>query len=380
MIEPTARARNTSGILSGASPFDHLFRLTDARGVVEHARGAVPRDDCGYCVDDAARALVVATREPDPSPRVVDLGRQLLQFVGDAQVANGRFHNRLGPVGRWLDEPGVGDCWGRALWALGTVARRGPELSRRAARRRFEHSAGLRSPWGRSMAFAALGAAEVLQVHPDHGRARKLLVDAVAAVRPTRTRVAQGGPWPWPEPRLRYANAVIPEVLIRGGHLLGEPSLLTEGLSLLEWLLATESRAGHLSVTPVDGWALDEPRPGFDQQPIEAAAIADACATAFEVTGDEQWLRGVELASGWFLGDNDTGVPLYDPSTGGSCDGLEANGRNANQGAESTLALISTMQRAGRIERPARRVRGATGDPSPPPTAPAARDRTGVPS
>jgi hypothetical protein len=346
--------RNLAGILSGASPFDHLFRLTDAHGIVEHALGSVPRTDCGYCLDDAARALVVVCREPEPSHRVIALGAQLLQFIDDAQVANGRFHNRRGPSGRWLDEPGVGDCWGRALWALGTAARRGTEPERSAARRLFERSARLRSPWGRAMAFAALGAAEVLQAHPAHVGARRLLVDAVAAVRPTRTRVAQGAEWPWPEPRLRYANAVVPEVLVLGGYLLGEGALLAEGLALLEWLLDTETRTGHLSVTPVDGWTLGEPRPAFDQQPIEAAAVADACATAFGVTNDERWLIGVERAHAWFLGDNDTGVPLYDPSTGGSCDGLEANGRNENQGAESTLALISTVQRVARIQRHAR--------------------------
>jgi hypothetical protein len=99
----------------------------------------------------------------------------------------------------------------------------------------------------------------------------------------------------------------------------------------------------------VDGWAPGENRPAFDQQPIEAAAIADACATAFDVSGDHRWTNGVELAHAWFLGDNDTGVPLYDPTTGGCSDGLEANGCNANQGAESALALVSTVQQAQRM-------------------------------
>jgi len=48
----------------------------------------------------------------------------------------------------------------------------------------------------------------------------------------------------------------------------------------------------------------------------------------------------------WFLGTNDAGTPLYDPDSGGGCDGLERDGRNENQGAESTLALVSTMQQA----------------------------------
>jgi hypothetical protein len=113
---------------------------------------------------------------------------------------------------------------------------------------------------------------------------------------------------------------------------------------LLGWLLERETVAGHLSPTPVGGRGPGEETPGFDQQPIEAAAMADACARAFAVTGDARWAAGVRSAVRWFLGDNDAGIPMLDPATGGGFDGLEPDGRNANQGAESTMALISTLQ------------------------------------
>ncbi|MFG1799885.1 hypothetical protein ACGFI4_06890 [Micromonospora carbonacea] len=48
------------------------------------------------------------------------------------------------------------------------------------------------------------------------------------------------------------------------------------------------------------------------------------------------------------LGDNDVGMRMWDPSTGGGYDGLTPHGPNLNQGAESTLALISTLQQARR--------------------------------
>jgi hypothetical protein len=192
------------------------------------------------------------------------------------------------------------------------------------------------------MAFAALGAAEVLAVVPDDTRARTLLESAAGAIgRPTGS-----ASWPWPESRLTYANAVFPEVLMAAGEHLHDSRALDDGLALLGWLLDLETIGSHLSVTPVGGWALGEPRPGFDQQPIEVAALADACARAFRLTGDRRWAQAVERAVGWFLGDNDAGTPLYDPVTGGGCDGLHVNGRNENQGAESTLAMISTLQHA----------------------------------
>jgi len=100
---------------------------------------------------------------------------------------------------------------------------------------------------------------------------------------------------------------------------------------------------------PVGGWGPGEGRPAFDQQPIEVAALADACMRAATVTGDSSWLAGVEMSVSWFLGDNDAQIPLLDERTGGGCDGLCRNSRNGNQGAESTLAMISVLQHGGRL-------------------------------
>jgi hypothetical protein len=89
--------------------------------------------------------------------------------------------------------------------------------------------------------------------------------------------------------------------------------------------------------------------PAFDQQPIEVAALADACARAFAMTAEDRWRSGVRMAWAWFLGDNDTSIPMLDPQTGAGFDGLHRAGRNLNQGAESTLAALSTAQQARRL-------------------------------
>src|SRR6202034_1892348 len=117
---------------------------------------------------------------------------------------------------------------------------------------------------------------------------------------------------------------------------------------LLEWLLERETRQGHLSVTPVGGSGPGDQGPGFDQQPIEVAALADACARAQTVDGTRGWANGITVAADWFLGNNDGSVLMWDPATGGAFDGLERGGANLNQGTESTLALLSTMQHASR--------------------------------
>ncbi len=130
------------------------------------------------------------------------------------------------------------------------------------------------------------------------------------------------------------------------GETLQRPELVDDGLALLGWLLARETVDGHLSVTPVGGAGPGDVRPGFDQQPIEVAAMADACSRAFRLTGRSCWSDGVDLAVRWFQGDNDSATPMWDPQTSGGFDGLEPTGANQNQGAESTLALLSTFQQS----------------------------------
>ena len=135
------------------------------------------------------------------------------------------------------------------------------------------------------------GAAEVLSFEPDHASARSLLSDAADAM-----AVPCRAVWPWPERRLTYANATLPEAMIAAGSALGRPALLRHGLDLLEWLVDRESNGGHLSVTPAGGSGPGNHGPGFDQQPIEVAALADACARA---PGLSTTTRAGRKASAW---------------------------------------------------------------------------------
>ena len=102
--------------------FDHLCRMSDDRGTFEHARYGEPRRELGYCTDDMARVLVVATRELPATQAVRDLARTSLRFLIDAQVVDGSYRNRLSRRGRWKDRPALDDCWGRSIWGLGTAA------------------------------------------------------------------------------------------------------------------------------------------------------------------------------------------------------------------------------------------------------------------
>ena len=312
-----------------------------------------------------------------------------LAFLERAHLGRGAFSLRLGPDGRWTDDEPSDDAAGRALLGLGTAAGSAPwpELRRRATAL-FEEAACFRSPWSRATAYAALGAAALLAVDPDHGRARRLLGDAAdqseallagggagrrtggepALAEPRPGGHLAGGPaadgpaagWLWPEARLTYANALLPDAALAAATALGRTGLADAAIAVLEWLVAGELAGPDgrgrrwFSFTPAAGRGRGERRPAFDQQPIEAWAMADACARAFDVTGAVRFGEALELAAAWFLGENDAGLGMFDPATGGGFDGLGPAAVNLNQGAESTMAYVSVLATA-RARRGARR-------------------------
>jgi hypothetical protein len=315
--------------------FDHLLRLTDDVGILEHADGPVPRRANGYTTDDNARALLATCSQE--RPELIRATETYLAFLYHAYAGGGRFRNRLLYERTWAVDHADGDsddACGRALWALGEASVRSFSLSVRvAARTLFERASGFRSPWLRSTSFAVLGAAALAIADPSDIAPRALLNDASLS---WRGRTRAGGIGPWPEPRLGYANATVPEALLALGEATDDHALVAEGLRLLSLLVEIESVDDHFSFTPSGGWQPGEPRPGFDQQPIEAAAMASACARAWRITGHPRWAAAVAQAGAWFDGRNDSGVPMIDPITFGGYDGLRFDGVNSNQGAEST--------------------------------------------
>ena len=330
--------------------FDHLLSLRGPYGTFEHAKLAAPRIEHGYCTDDVARvALVVARQSAEGlTSTLSELLWSSLHFLELAQSASGEFRNRRGCNGDWEATASNKDWWGRAMWALGTMYARceDPGLRERAGQA-FQRGAMVRSPWPRSMAFAVLGASEYLQLSPGDPSSLRLLNACVLLL----DRANLSSRWRWPEARLAYANATLPEALIAAGSLLANDAVVGRGLDQLRWLLDTETPRGHLSVTPSLGRGPRDSRRLFDQQPIEVAAMSDACVRASSITGDSLWRQGRESCEAWFTGRNDLGVAMFDPVTGGGYDGLTEIGPNLNQGAESTLALLSTQQHVRRLVR-----------------------------
>jgi hypothetical protein len=341
-----------SGRLGFPEPsLDHLARLSDGVGIFEHARGIEPRRELGYCTDDVARALFVVLAAPD-DVESAPLVHIYLEFVCLAQRPGGRFRNRrLRPDGTWLDDVGPDDTTGRSVRALAAASLSASTPAARArARTAYDRAASFESPWPRSNASLVLGAVDLLRGNP---------ADLVAPAQLERSMrqlgTAAQGEWPWPEPRLTYENALLPHARIAAAAMLEDDRMLDEGLRLLEWLVAVQTVGTHFSFVPAAGRSAAETPPGFDQQPIEAAAMALACECAYEVTGEERWALRCERAAEWFLGRNDSKVVLFDPLSGGCHDGLTPSGSNDNEGAESTISMIAAFQAVRRVQTAARR-------------------------
>lgn len=325
---------------------DHLLAMIDDVGVVQHARGCVPDLGTGYCVDDVARMVQVADElwQRDEEERWRATEQRGLSFLWHAAGSGtGRgMHNFMSYSRAWLDEPGMGDHVGRALWALGELLARDrpPALAEpvRLLADRLGRDLDASSPTLRTAAYAALGMAR-----PDPGRLGpdwSARLDRFAAQLVGAHRAHSQPGWDWFEDRLTYDNARLSQALMVAGHRLGQPETVRLGLKTLAWYGDQCQLETGLRL-PGNGWRhRREAHPGEgDEQPIDAAALVEAELDALNITGDPAHGRRARWAFEWFLGRNRLGIPLYDEATGGCCDGLEADRVNINQGAESTLAF-----------------------------------------
>jgi len=331
---------------------DHLKAFTDDTGILQHATYTIPDRSHGYCTDDNARALLVAAMGQKHLPTngwgLDTLCGHYLGFLLDAfNEEKGRFRNFMTYSRQWMEEIGSEDAHGRALWSLGKAVA-------------FLHNAGhlamsttlfskalqavedFYSP--RAIAFSLVGMHAYLDKFSGDSDVRRIR-DLLAVRLFDQFKNNATDDWPWLENALNYANGKLPQALLLSGRSMQRPDMVNMGLLSLKWLVAVQTEEGHLVPIGSNGWyERGGHRARFDQQPIEASSMVEACVQAFEVTRDKAWFDHAVMCFNWFLGHNDLNLPLYDPKTGGCRDGLMADGINQNEGAESSLAwLLSLM-------------------------------------
>jgi glycosyltransferase involved in cell wall biosynthesis len=332
---------------------DHLHTLTDDTGLFQHALYTVPDRTHGYCTDDNARAMLVTVMNwrlfKDDS--ILPLFRTYLSFLLYAYNQDeGRMRNFLSYQRQWQEDTGSEDSHGRSIWALGYTIAHPPDdsllgLVTRLFKQCLLPLPSFTSP--RAWAFAIIGVIHYLKRFGGDPEARKLLEKLSGRLFRQFSEYATEE-WFWLEEIVAYDNARIPQALIAAGSYLQDERILQTGLCALNWLISiqTDPGGGQLSLVGNDGWCRRGGRKArFDQQPLDAAALVDACAQAYLATGEPRWQIAMDWSFNWFFGNNDIHQPLYDFSSGGCCDGLMPGGVNLNQGGESTLSLLMALHR-----------------------------------
>jgi hypothetical protein len=341
---------------------EHLDRMTDSTGLVQHAIYSIPRRESGYTTDDNARALRLVVRLWGRQPSDGLLGRVAgyLSFVEHARSPGRGFHNFLSYQRHWLDAEGTGDCQGQAVRALADVLGSNLPDDYRALARELIHAvlpalADLRSLRAQAyviLAWGQLWTAGVHDVEPLESvawsAAERLVECYQRSWRPE---------WRWFESRMTYANAVLPHALFIAAQRWPKEAFLEAAEASFAFLdrVTTAPAPGDSVVEeeacdgqgnifwPIgnSGWfAHGEPKALYDQQPVEAVMMADAALAAFGLLRDEKYLTTFRRAHGWFQGRNSLQQSLVDVRRGACCDGLQPSGVNRNQGAESTLAWL----------------------------------------
>jgi len=331
---------------------DHLKAFTDDTGILQHANHTIPDRTHGYCTDDNARAFLVAAMGqkylPSNGSGLDFLSGHYLGFLLYAyNEKNERFRNFMTYSRQWMEETGSEDAHGRALWCLGKAVSFLEDpghlaMSTTLFKKALRVVENFHSP--RAVAFCLVGMYAYLHKFSgdsDVRRIREVLADRLF----NQFKNNATDDWPWPENALNYANSKLPHALLLSGHRMQRNDMTDMGLNSLRWLLAIQTEGTHFVPIGSNGWyQKGGPRARFDQQPVEANAMVEACVEAFNVTRDHTWFENAVMCFNWFLGHNDLNMPLYDPKTGGCRDGLMADGINQNQGAESSLAwLLSLM-------------------------------------
>ena len=322
----------------------HVVALTDDTGILQHGFHGVGDPHHGYCTDDNARALIamVEAQRLGLAPDGTVHARRYLAFLrGAFDPAAGVMRNFLAWDRRWRESAGSEDSQARALWALAVAATRATDAALAESAAALLDAAGpiagaVTAP--RARAFAMLALAERGEI--SRGRTCELLrmhADELAA---QYDRTAGSG-WAWFEDVVTYDNARLPQAMLLAGRQLDEPRYREIGLTSLRFLLdAQRGPGGVLKLIGNRGWLRrGEPPAEFDEQPLEPAALVEACLLAEQVTGDPAWRREAGRCFAWYHGENVLGIPLYDRATGGCFDGLEPGGVNRNRGAEAALSF-----------------------------------------
>ena len=352
---------------------DYLKLLTDDVGIIQHTNLGVPARHYGYSTDDVGRALVALTQLIDNQKKAEELWKLIttyLSFLEHAQTDTGHFHNFMSYKREFLDEKGSEDTLGRAIYGLGHVISC-PYLSKNI--RTLAHTLMSRARpemeklnYPRAKAYTMCGLYEMLRADVDTDEFESVFNSRRDAVKSLDSLVSKDTfesifvshanslvdlyeanhkeDWNWFEPAVTYSNAKLSESLLLAYNYTKDRTYRKIGLETLDFLTEIQWKGDFFDMVGNQGWySYNGEKPIFDQQPIEAGYLTQAYVSAYEILHDRKYLELARYAFEYFLGRNRLQTVMYDYSTGAVCDGLNRDGMNCNQGAESVICFLMAL-------------------------------------
>lgn len=345
VLKDTVRKRIIDPELIPPFSLNHVKRLTDDTGIVQHAKYGIPNLKEGYCLDDNSRALIMALMafKQNKSKEALDLLPIYLSFIHYMQRDDGNFRNFLHFNRSYMDEIGSEDSFGRTVWALGYAIQHAPnnsyrEFAQELFYRSVPHFENLQDL--RGLANTLIGISYYLKVNPGDER----LLDQLNKLTARIVKAYQDSSddkWKWFEETLTYDNAILVLALLHSCEINADDQARSIALEALSFLDKVCFKQDCLMPVGNNGWySRGKDMAMYDQQAIEAMAMVLMYFQAYLATQQTKYIEKTYLSYRWFLGENTLRAPLYDRETQGCCDGLEQSGINRNQGAESTLAYM----------------------------------------
>ncbi len=368
--------QNSFGFISNQLPevkLDYLKLLTDDVGVIQHSNLGVPARHYGYSTDDVGRALVALTQLIGSQKKADELWKLIttyMSFLEHAQTDTGHFHNFMSYKREFLDEKGSEDTLGRAVYGLGHVvsclylSKNIRTLAHTLLSRSEPEMERIRYP--RARAYTMCGLYEMLRAGVNTDEFESIFVSRRDAVKFIDSLVDRETfesvfinhadalvdlyeanfkeDWNWFEPTVTYSNAKLSEALLLAYNYTKDRTYRKIGLSTLEFLTEVQWNGNFFDIVGNHGWySYSGEKPIFDQQPIEAGYLTQAYVSAYEIVRDRKYLELAKYSFEYFLGRNRLKAVMYDYSTGAVCDGLNPDGINCNQGAESVVCFLMAL-------------------------------------
>lgn len=329
------------------------------------------------CVDDAARAAVVALRDYElhGHGESLERARPLLRFVLAMQTEDGQFYNfvfkdnSINRDGR-TSFKSFGWWAARGVWACGLGYRIFRDVDtvfaeklRAAVELSLPHVEKMLASYGQREEEGGFAIPRWLLYESGADATSELFLGLIEYERAA------------PSPRVQRMIRKIAEGLItmQDGdaatypfgahrswrtfvHLWGNAQvqgLATAGQLLRDKpMLASAQRSARSFFTRLvcNGmfreWDLRDPngKKEFDQIAYGVRPVVLGALRMYDASGDTDYLRLAGLAASWFLGNNPAGKVMYDSLSGRCYDGIrDSTTLNLNSGAESTIEALYTM-------------------------------------